>query len=103
MQYNNHQIQSREDETKEYKTTRDYRYKLRKFLLKITPYLPPNVLGMTDCRGMIWIGRLYGYLKEHVLRHEVNHNLYPNASEYEVDTLARSGYPDLRKFEFVLV
>lgn len=97
MQYN-YQSNQEEENGK-----RSYRYKLRKFLLKITPYLPSNVLGMTDCRGTIWIRRLYGYLKEHVLRHEVNHNLFPNASEYEVERLARAGYPDLSQFEFVLV
>jgi hypothetical protein len=80
------------------------RYTRRLFKIKVTDYLPPSVLGMTDCEGNIWLKRLYGYLKEHVLKHEINHNLFPNASEYQIRKITETGYPsDLCQFEFVYV
>lgn len=78
-------------------------YLRRTFYVIVSDYLPRNVLGMTNCKGVIWIRRLYGYIKDHVLRHEVIHNLYPNANEYQVERLAHTGHPNLNQFNFVFV
>lgn len=80
------------------------KYLKRVFQVKITDYLPPNILGMTDGKGNIWIKRLCGYLKEHVLKHEINHNLFPHADEYEIRRITQAGHPyDLSQFELVYV
>jgi len=75
----------------------------RKFYVIVTDYLPPFVLGMTDCKGKIWIRRLYGYLKDKVLRHEINHNLFPNESEYEIRRRTSSGFPNLNLFKLIFL
>lgn len=62
----------------------------KRFYIILTDYLPPNVLGMIDCKGKIWIKRLYGYLREKVLKHEILHNLFPEANEYEIEKLTES-------------
>lgn len=78
------------------------KYFKRVFRVRITDYLPQHILGMTDCEGNIWIKRLYSYLKKKVLRHEINHNLFPQANEYEVRRITQTGYPyDLSQFELV--
>lgn len=78
------------------------KYFKRVFKIKITDYLPETILGMTDCNGNIWIRRLYGYLKKHVLKHEINHNLFPDADEYKIRKITDAGYPyDLSQFEFI--
>lgn len=68
------------------------RHLKRTFRVIVTDYLPPHILGMTDCKGTIWIRRLYGYLKDHVLKHEIIHNLFPYLEELSVERLNRAGY-----------
>lgn len=80
----------------------EYSY-YKKFYVIVTDYLPAFVLGMTDCKGKIWIRRLYGYLKDKVLRHEINHNLFPNESEYEIRRRTSLGLPDLKRFKLIFV
>ncbi len=75
----------------------------RKFYVVVTDYLPSFILGMTNCKGKIWIGRLYGYLKEKVLNHEILHNLFPNASEYEIRKLTDLNFLDLNKFRLIFI
>ncbi len=69
----------------------------------LTDYLPPNVLGMTDCKGKIWIRRLYGYLKEKVLKHEILHNIFPEASEYEIRRLTEVTPVELSNFNLIFI
>lgn len=64
----------------------------RKFTVIVTDDLPDFVLGMTDAKGTIWIRRLYWRIKEHVLRHEILHNLFPYLSERAIEALNTSGY-----------
>ena len=56
-------------------------------------YLPENVLGMTDCTNKIWIRYGLGYLKKHVLIHEIEHVKDPAASEYMVRLRAKQREP----------
>jgi len=77
-------------------------YIKRTFNVVVTDYLPSFVLGMTDCKGMIWMKRLYGYLKEHVLKHEIIHNLFPYLNEARVEMLNNAGYvKDLSSFNLI--
>ncbi|MBI4177358.1 MAG: hypothetical protein HY516_03230 [Candidatus Aenigmarchaeota archaeon] len=56
-------------------------------------YLPENVLGMTDCSSKIWIRYGLGYLKKHVLVHEIEHVKDPAASEYVIRLRAKQIVP----------
>ncbi len=56
-------------------------------------YMPENVLGMTDCASKIWIRYGLGYLKKHVLIHEIEHVKDPGASEYEIRLRAKQREP----------
>lgn len=56
-------------------------------------YLPENVLGMTDCTSKIWIRYGLGYLKKHVLIHEIEHVKDPAASEYIIRLRAKQIEP----------
>ncbi|MBI4167888.1 MAG: hypothetical protein HY515_02930 [Candidatus Aenigmarchaeota archaeon] len=56
-------------------------------------YLPENVLGMTDCINKIWIRYGLGYLKKHVLIHEIEHVKDPAASEYVIRLRAKQREP----------
>jgi len=56
-------------------------------------YLPENVLGMTDCTNKIWIRYGLGYLKKHVLIHEIEHVKDPSASEYIIRLRAKQIEP----------
>ncbi|MBI3412957.1 MAG: hypothetical protein HY051_02680 [Candidatus Aenigmarchaeota archaeon] len=56
-------------------------------------YLPDNVLGMTDCTSKIWIRYGLGYLKKHVLMHEIEHVKDPAASEYIIRLRAKQREP----------
>ncbi len=56
-------------------------------------YMPENVLGMTDCTKKIWIRYGLGYLKRHVLFHEIEHVKDPGASEYEIRLRAKQREP----------
>ncbi len=56
-------------------------------------YLPENVLGMTDCTSKIWIRYGLGYLKKHVLIHEIEHVKDPAASEYVIRLRAKQLEP----------
>lgn len=81
------------------------------FLVIETDKLPPHVLGATVPqlyrnfgRGIIWIKKLPGYLKElkeHVVRHEILHNLFPHLGEMAIEYLARLGYPLLKRFKII--
>jgi len=88
------------DPKENFKKLMDY---YRKFYIIVSDYLPSFVLGMTDCKGKIWIRKLYGYLKEKVLKHEILHNLFPNASEYEIRRLTDSNFLDLNRFRLIFV
>lgn len=81
---------------KEY--VKDYK---RTFFIKITDYISP--LGMTDCKGMIWMRRLPGYLRDKVLKHEILHNLFPNLSEYEIVSLTYSFILDFVRLFLVYI
>ncbi len=56
-------------------------------------YLGEHVLGMTDGKT-IWLRKYLGYLKRHVLTHEIEHVRDMTASEYEIErrTRMRLGY-----------
>ncbi|MDI6806338.1 MAG: hypothetical protein QMD14_00795 [Candidatus Aenigmarchaeota archaeon] len=90
-----------------YEPKNNYLNKLKKYFKKVfriirTDYLPSNVLGMTDCEGNIWIRRLCDYLD--VLKHEINHNLFPHSDEYKIREITQTGYPyNLREYELVYV
>ncbi len=56
-------------------------------------YLPNDVLGMTDCATKIWIRYGLGYLKKHVLIHEIEHVKDPAASEYTIRMRAKQRVP----------
>ncbi|MBI2085393.1 MAG: hypothetical protein HYT71_02685 [Candidatus Aenigmarchaeota archaeon] len=56
-------------------------------------YMPENVLGMTDCIKKIWIRYGLGYLKKHVLIHEIEHVKDPMASEYIIRLRAKQREP----------
>ena len=56
-------------------------------------YMPENVLGMTDCTNKIWIRYGLGYLKKHVLIHEIEHVKDPAASEYAIRMRAKQREP----------
>ncbi len=71
----------------------------KEFIVIETDYLPPNVLGMTDARGTIWIRKLYGYMKERVLKHEIFHNLFPYLPEYAIRQM-QDGHLNLARFKF---
>lgn len=75
----------------------------KKFYVIVTNYLPSNVLGMTDCKGKIWIRRLYGYLREKVIKHEILHNIFPKANEYEIRRLTDSNLIELSNFELIFL
>ena len=57
-------------------------------------YMPDNVLGMTDCTNKIWIRYGLGYLKKHVLIHEIEHVKDPTASEYIIRLRAKQRTPE---------
>jgi hypothetical protein len=78
------------------------KYIRKTFNVMVTDYLPSFVLGMTDCKGNIWISRIYGYLKEHVLKHEIIHNLFSYLDEARVEMLNRAGYiKNLSSFDLI--
>jgi len=66
-------------------------YYKRRIPVIVTDYLPSNVLGMTDLTK-IWIRRLYGYLRERVINHELLHIMFPFLNDNEIEMFNRSGY-----------
>lgn len=75
----------------------------KNFYIIVSDYLPSHILGMTDCKGRIWIKRLYGYLREKVLKHEILHNLFPEADEYEIRRLTETSLIDLSRFRLIFL
>lgn len=52
-------------------------------------YLGERVLGMTDGKT-IWLRKYLGYLRHHVLTHEIEHIKDMVASEYEIERRTRT-------------
>jgi hypothetical protein len=56
--------------------------------------LPYGVLGMTNCRGVIWVRKGLSWLaKKFVILHEKIHNWFPYLSEYVVRKLTHYLFP----------
>jgi hypothetical protein len=78
-------------------------YRKTKVFVKETYGLPWWILGMTDGRWFVWMQKLYGKVKEKVLKHEILHNLFPHYSEETIRRM-EDEYPlNLNDFEIVKV